>query len=318
MSKHTKTDLLAAAEQRGHKVSGRLVHDWVELGLLDRPDRHGLGRGKGVVAGWPDEQRQLFLALLAKRRECVCVGGLCNVPVWNWLWFGDCAVPLRQVRRALRTWCRGATGASWSQGRAVASKMIEVIAHPAAGNRARRALRDAVAQALYIGNRDPDKLSPLPDELLPLITGVVDPQATGEWRGPAQMPLTPESILSLFQSRREAIVNLDRIDDILFHWAHYEYLTNIPDYLDEQPLLAADPDLGQHFPVPDMNDLASSACLELMSILGAGLRLIPNAPEDSLHDPRLWRERGLRLVASQVVCSTGLRVAFEVRSEGHE
>lgn len=306
MSKHTKTDLLAAAEQRGHKVSGRLVHDWVELGLLDRPDRHGLGRGRGTVARWPDEQRQLFLALLAKRREGVRVGDLCNVPVWSWLWFGDCAVPLRQVRRALRTWCKGATGASWSQGRVVASKMIKVIAHPAAGNRARRALRDAVAQTLYSGNRNPD-------ELLPIIAGVVDPRATGKWRGPAQMPLTPESILSLFQSRREAIVNLDRIDDSLFQWAHYEYLTNIPDYLDEQPLLAADPDLGQHFPVPDMNDLASSACLELISILGAGLRLVPNAPEDSLHDPRLWRERGLRFVATPAMTSRGLRIAFAVK-----
>lgn len=315
---HTKTDLLTAAEQRGHGVSERLVHDWVELGLLDRPDRHGLGRGKGIVAVWPDEQRQLFLALLAKRREGVGVGDLCNVPVWGWLWFGDRAVPLRRARRALRTWCRGATGAPWSQGRVIASKMIEVIAHPAASNRARRALRNAVAQALYSGNSDPDKLRLLPDELLPLIAGVVDPLGTGEWRGPAQMPLTPESIISLLQSRRDAIVNLDRIDDSLFQWAHYEYLTNIPDYLDEQPLLAADPDLGQHFPVPDINDLASSACLELISILGAGLRLSHNAPEDSLHDPRLWRETGLRFVASQVVSSTGLRVAFEVRSEGHE
>lgn len=283
----------------------------MELGLLDRPDRHGLGRGKGIVARWPDEQRQLFLALLAKRREGVRVGNLCNVPVWGWLWFGDRAVPLRQARRALHTWCKGARGASWSQARAVASKMIKVIAHPAAGTRSRRALRDAVAQTLYSGKFDPH-------DLLPLIAGVVDPRATGEWRGPAQMPLTPESIISVFQSRHAAIVGLDAIDDSLFHWAHFEYLTNIPDYLDEQPLLAADPDLGQYFPVPDMNDLASSACLELISILGAGLRGIPNAPEDSLHGPRLWRERGLRFVATQAVSSSGLRVAFEVRSEGQE
>lgn len=308
---HTKTDLLTAAEQRGYKVSGRLVHDWVERGLLDRPDRHGLGRGKGTVAGWPDGQRQLFLALLTKRREGVRVGNLCNVPVWSWLWFGDSAVPLRQVRCALRTWCKGATGASWSQGRAVASKMIKVIAHPAAGSRARQALRDAVAQTLYSGNFDPDSL-------LPLIAGVVDPGATGKWRGPAQMPLTPEGIISLIQSRHAAIVNLEAIDDSLYHWAHFEYLTNIPDYLKEQPLLAADPDLGKYFPVPDMNDLASNACLELISILGAGLRQVPDVPEDSLHDPRLWRKRGLRLVATQVVTSGGLRVAFEVKSEGQD
>ena len=105
---YTAADLAADATAAGAPVSTRLITDWVERGLLDRPRRRGLGRGRGTVATWPENQRQLFLALLDQRRRGVKrLATLCNLPVTIWLDSEGLDleyVPLRQVRRCLATW----------------------------------------------------------------------------------------------------------------------------------------------------------------------------------------------------------------------
>ena len=85
--------MLAAARSRGFTPSKRLLSDWVSLGLLDRPLRKGLGRGRGSTATWPAEQRELFLQLLAKRATVRQIAPLCNIPVWLWLYYGYCVSP---------------------------------------------------------------------------------------------------------------------------------------------------------------------------------------------------------------------------------
>ena len=55
---HSMEELLLAAKERGYAPTRRMVLDWVELGLLDRPERRGRGRGKGVSATWSEEQLQ--------------------------------------------------------------------------------------------------------------------------------------------------------------------------------------------------------------------------------------------------------------------
>lgn len=69
MSRYTKADLLDAAQAHGTPATGRLITDWVSLGLLDKPVPRSRGRGKGVERTWSENQLQLFVVLLDKRRE---------------------------------------------------------------------------------------------------------------------------------------------------------------------------------------------------------------------------------------------------------
>jgi hypothetical protein len=49
---YTKAQLLEEARARHYPVTERLLTDWVERGLLGRPERHGQGRKKGIGAWW--------------------------------------------------------------------------------------------------------------------------------------------------------------------------------------------------------------------------------------------------------------------------
>ena len=63
-------DLSTVAEAEGLHATPRLIRDWGDLGLLDRPPVRGHGPRLGVaLTVWPDEQRQLLLVLLRKRQE---------------------------------------------------------------------------------------------------------------------------------------------------------------------------------------------------------------------------------------------------------
>ena len=55
----TKTEMIAAAVAEGHSATDRLLTDWQSAGLLDRPIKRGLGRGKGITALWPESQLRL-------------------------------------------------------------------------------------------------------------------------------------------------------------------------------------------------------------------------------------------------------------------
>jgi hypothetical protein len=320
--RYTLTQLRAEAAAVGHRVSERMVLGWVAQGLIDRPDRRGLGRGKGSVATWPDEQRRLFLALLAKRGEIQSdrkpIRALLNLPVWLWLYWGDQYVPLRQVRLALRGWGPSALGGSWTASRAVAAAMIRTVRHPKARAKDRRALLEHVTQMLYASRFDPD-------QLVPLVARVVDPLGTGQPRGPAGAQLTPEGLVEIFRARYLAITRLahtegpDAISDGLFHWARLFYLTGIRDYLSDQHLLARDADLGRFFARPDASALANEACLELATIVGFALAGGSAAPVGSLEHPQTWKDNRLRSRIVRTVpdeCGIGVaRVAVEVQTE---
>src|SRR5438876_822928 len=90
--RYTANELLSDARRRGHKVSRRLLTDWVAIGLLDKGTDRGRGRGRGKEYTWPDEQRRLFLVLLDKHGT-VKRPVLANIPVALWLFFGDQHAP---------------------------------------------------------------------------------------------------------------------------------------------------------------------------------------------------------------------------------
>ena len=110
----TKDDLLSEARRRGYsKATFRFIVDWTELGLLDNPKRRGTGRGS-KPAVWSDNQAELFFALLNKRRTVKRLATLYNIPVFTWLGWGEDYVPIRQVRKVMRSFVaqRGKTSAT--------------------------------------------------------------------------------------------------------------------------------------------------------------------------------------------------------------
>jgi hypothetical protein len=52
----TLADLTAAMEKSGRRLTPRTARNWWTVGLLPRPHRTGLGRGRGTVSFWQNRQ----------------------------------------------------------------------------------------------------------------------------------------------------------------------------------------------------------------------------------------------------------------------
>jgi hypothetical protein len=306
MADYTADDLCRAAQAAGVTASKRLVIDWASLGLLDQPTRHGLGRGKGTIATWPDTQCKLFLALLEKRRSVERVAPLCNIPVWIWLWLGDALVPLRQVRRALGTWGASAGSAGTARARSKARQLVADMSNPRSRRRDRWALVDALAQQLY-------KNALKPDDLAPLVARVLDPDGTGQPFGPVGGQLNADRYVQLIQTRTQALAGLETIPESLFEWARFTYLIENQRYAADQARLAADPDLGTLFPPRDLDTIANQACVDLVTTLGLGLQAPPVQKSTSLEHPNTWRDHHLAADVRTREVPGGLDVSLEVK-----
>jgi hypothetical protein len=309
-STYTKADLLAQARAAGSPVSRRLIDDWVAKGLLDRPHVQGLGRGKGTTAVWLENQRRLFLLLLNKRGELKQTSGrsrvLPNIPVALWLYFGDDYVPLRQVRRALRTYCEAwrqsqpgterkphwtarSPAASRRRSEATARRLIGLLVPPNL-SRARRAelrreLVDAGANLDYEHELDRDRL-------LAVTSRVLDPDNIDRSVGPTEARVTPENWTRTIEARLTALQNLDAIDNSTFEDVRVIHNNTLAAYSHRQPDLARDPDIGKLFEPLTFEALANNACVELLTGLGM-LELARQSGKD--HDnspPRRGNGRG--------------------------
>jgi hypothetical protein len=229
----TKLDLVDVALANGHPVSPRLIDDWVALGLLDQPTKRGLGRGMGIRATWAPNQVQLFVRLLVARETAHRVKTLCNLPVWLWLTCGDEYVPLRQAKRAMETWVHGSATTAWGHARAAAKAASEGLPASVA-TRARSRVAQLLAEALYRGRLDEVSLA----------------RVLGDAPGAADH-------LRVLSARFDAVKRIAAIDDDAYLEARAFYGSLTP------PLRPGDPDL---------QELASNACLDLVTLLGFGLR----------------------------------------------
>lgn len=262
----TKEALAQRARELGYDdVSPRLVLDWAGQGLLDRPDRTGRGRAQGVSSTWPANQLQLFIAILRHRADLPrkSLASLCNIPVWIWLVWGDAYVPLRQAKRALRTWVGPATGGSKARGEAAAREVVEVLKPLGSTKTDRMRLVDALTKQYLAGHRQFDR-----DKLRPLLEAVIHPEGGSSAVGPREAPISADIYLDLIEARLWLARNLDHVPNDEWQRAQAEYRFAWLGYNSIQPRLAADPQLGRMFPRGDVNDLANNACSNLMTILG--------------------------------------------------
>lgn len=300
MARYTMEDLLGAAEEAGYGVSKRLVVDWVSQGLLDQPERKGLGRGKGTTATWPEPQRDLFLTILAKRQTVHQVALLCNVPVALWLYEGDSFVPLRQVKRALATWSGLSTSMSWATAQRTARHLLNDLGHPEARLKDQKAFVDAATGMFYRDAFDETAL-------LPLLRTVFDPKQRGLARTYGGLEITPEAYLELMQARWTAVRSLDTIDNSFFQWARY---ANLMARKQHQVRLAhLGVTLGEPVPSAMLND----ACRDLVTLLGLGLHMPVGDRDPSLHNPSTWKNAQLQSTVQSRETGAGFEVGVTVR-----
>lgn len=257
-SRYTGPELGVLAAREGLVATPRLLRRWVQLGLLDQPDRVGLGRGRGIRATWSANQARLLLELLKAQARSGTIAGLCHLPVWLWLRWGDDYVPLRQVRRALSTWRNFATNPSWAGAGRTASVVVAAISAPETRRSVRKRLREVVADQATGGfNRA---------ELLRAARDAVDGKKSP--RGPEAAPLDAQTYVRLVAARFDALGRLADVSDAEFDGAREAYRLGNAVYNREQADLAANHDTGHLFGVRGPEEEIRDACMDLVTLLG--------------------------------------------------
>jgi hypothetical protein len=286
--------LLELAVQQDLPATRRLIVDWVGLGLLDQPIRRGLGRGQGSIAVWNETQAALFVDLLKLRNRPANpvrhVAGLANLPVFGWLWAYP-GVPLRQVRRALGTWCgrhRSRKTAPARTTRYVAQQIALQLDHPHARQADRKALRELLAKTMQERRFDAS-------ETRAAVERVFDPHGVGVSRGPAIAPATVDSAVFLLHAHALGFVELDTFSDDEFEAARLIYRQTRREYVRDWPTLSHDHH-GSPFPFeePNFENTLNGACRDLILLLGMG-RLMPQR-QNELANEAIVSESQLELI----------------------
>jgi hypothetical protein len=242
----------------------RLITDWVEKGLLDRPTVRGLGRGKGTLATWPEEQLQLFLLLLGKRRELKRTATLCNIPVGLWLIWGDRYAPLRQVRRALATWADAYATVKHGRAERTALQLLEQVAHPEAEESDRLRFELLITRAATTGDLDRE-------EFTRVATRVVDPHHTGIARG-HYGTLDTNALTRTIDWRVTGLTHLDASDETYEQARRLYRATGATEARHRDPNAAqaalVDPSVATATTRASLEAAMNNACLDLVTLIG--------------------------------------------------
>jgi len=262
-------DLLKLAAAAGYDVTPRLITDWVSLGLLDRPDGRGLGRGRGKHYTWAPQQGNLFLAVLQKHKT-VKRPILANIPVGIWLLSSDESVPLRQVRRAVKTWVNAYGTVSFARAKTEAQQTLLQLHHPDSSEADREQLRRLLTQAGRTGAVDINKLRNATSRVL-------DPHGSGVVRGPLGL-LTTDAYVQIITTRIEGLRSLDTAPDDEYDGARNMYCSTNPisDQLRAPIEPISTPLTARKLPPAGSGLQAAfnNACLDLITLLGT-IRLMP-------------------------------------------
>lgn len=268
----TVEDLIADAEGAGHPpTTPRLITDWVTLGLIDKPTLRPLGRGQGSdKALYSANQRNLFLTLLHHRKNVRNMSTLAKIPVAIWIYYGPEYVPLRQARRALKTWL-GDYRASHKGAERSGRELLGQLDNPEAAPKARRHLRRTLAHIAYTGELNMTALEAATSE-------VFEPRISPLRRavGPPGAFLTVDTVLTLIQARLTAaqLVKNDRVTDAQLQRARRAQVAERAqfDVLQAQLAAQAGPALADMFRPVTFEDKVNTCGADLLTVIGLHLR----------------------------------------------
>lgn len=281
----------------GRTASERLFVDWQEAGLIDQPEKKGLGRGKGIVARWPESQLRLWLLLLDKRRETTQVPNLCNIPVGLWLYFGDEYASLRQVRRSMKTWAsRYGSSRGHKLAKQTARKLLEDL--PLGGDTSKNFKADlvsATANMLLHGIAQDAERRQVREQLLAAV-GV----KAGETMPPSRAGAMVEMVLVRLLAAHHLTVGV--VPDHIFQWARAWHLFGLRSYMQALSTGNLPQMVGVEFDRPDFEQLIPSACRDVMSVVGMALGLEKGeALPAPFYHPDAWRDGPVDVTVSSQI-----------------
>jgi hypothetical protein len=260
----TQEQMLAEASRAGFDANRALIERWVGHGLIDQARTIGGGPKRGVLRGWPENQRQLWLTMLDKRRQTDSPQTLANVPVSIWLIWGEDYVPLRQVRRALETNSEVRSNSPRHDYPRAARKLVRDLARSDAHPRAKDALIDALIHAARDRRFDDEKIAPLVDR----VVGPADSSAQAD--GPR--------VFGILKAQWAARTHFYEFKDGHFRWARMFLVSAQADYERVRPLLASDPRFGKLHEPYDLDHVANRACRDMLLVLGMAI-VAPPGPQ---------------------------------------
>ena len=242
-------------------MTERGITEWVRLGLLDTSDRVGRADGnRGAQYVWPNEQKDLMVALLHHQQAVKRPIELVVIPVSVWLYWGEQWVPTRQVRRALMTSVNlfGAVR-SWERARANAREVVVQLFGAGAPKASANKLIEELANRLHRGETHFDDLLPLIESLAPV------PGAKVPW-GP--FTFDAERVLDFLRNTSMGISMLDNLRDEDLFEARDRQRDSVLHYLRDWPRLAALEYRGVSFERLSLNLLIQRSCRDLLQQLG--------------------------------------------------
>jgi hypothetical protein len=268
VKRYTADDLVHEAHTRGFRdVGDRLVTDWVQRGLLDRPLRQGRGEGGGRgshLGTWSEFQRQMFIREVELRHNGVeKIATLCNVPVYAWEWAGEAYVPLRQAKRALTTYRNAYRKTSAAAGRLSAKEMAHELGDPGGTREQRRARSDFVELLARMSPRGALR-SGERDRLIELGQSVF---AADLLAMPAATQMATNFVMMIEARYLAFELFPTRTDDDL-RWARHVYVmtrAGYPEFYRRQTLGSP---AASRFAAPTTDEVPNKACLDLFTMIG--------------------------------------------------
>jgi hypothetical protein len=244
-------------------ITPRRIADWVAIGLLDKGTPRGRGQGQGKEYRWPENQAQLLQLLLDKRNEA-SRSTLCNIPVALWLIWGDTYAPLRQIRRALKTWAKGWATVSGGRADQAAQEVLDQFDHPDAKPQHREEVSSLVAKAAYTGEFDEKVVTRA-------LARVADPNGTGLVRGPLGLGST-QHYVQMVLARLHAVSQLEQAPSEMFVKARgaYRLIGPLADpastEIEVEGKLISLEELGAK--QASFEEATNRACIDLVTLLG--------------------------------------------------
>jgi hypothetical protein len=248
------------------------------------------------MAGWPENQWELWKLILKHRPEVKQIATLSNIPVGLWLYFGEDYVELSQVKRAMVTWVGGMHARGYHDSANQAVQFLSGIPGVKLKAPRRKQVQQQLVGVLVNGLGD----RPV-DQFRAKLVSLLSPSSPRRRSLPAA---TLEGHVEVLLARLEAArrIRTGEVPDSLFYWARTFTQYSRAGWAEQ-----AGP------PTPD--ELFPNACLDLTTTIGLSF-VVPSAQPaqtDSLLNPEIWKDRQLtdrmtsRPRVSPLVLPTGER-----------
>lgn len=271
-----------ASESGFRKITKKFITNWVVMGLLDSPTRVFSNENNisTTTEVWPDSQRELFLQLLIYRPSVDNVAALASLPVASWLYWDHEHVPLRQAKKALKTF--------WKPDRQLlqpyrtvkeAWTIVQSVLGEAVPLTSSAPLHGQIVRILNHQALNSESIGVLVDDLLSQLSH----------QGVETLKANVTEVADVIRSFALAMANYDRFTDDDFTEARARQRHEVLRYLWSRPEISDDPTPQDWINQVDYTFLLHNACQDLIVTLGRSLVSTERGETLAQAEPADWR-----------------------------